>query len=119
MAHDPETRAAALAALMEGQAVTSVADRYRIPPSTVSRWRKEAKRRAREAIGDSPDPTVGELLLGYLRANLETLRAQMVVFQDLEWLRNQDAADAAVLHGVLTDKAIRLLEALDTEEVPA
>lgn len=117
MAHDPEVRAAVMAALLQGQAVTAVAEEYKVPTSTVSRW-KEAKRRAREAVGKDADPDVGGLLLEYLRENLETLRAQARAFRDLEWLRGQEAADVAVLHGVLTDKAVRLLEALEGSPVP-
>lgn len=104
--HDPEVRAAAMAALLAGQGVTEVARKYQLPKSTVSRWRRDA----REAAGRSDD--VGELLLDYLRENLTTLRVQAVAFRDVEWLREQPADQAAVLHGVLTDKAVRLLEAL-------
>jgi len=107
MAHDPEVRAAAMAALLAGQGVAQVADEYHLPTSTVSRWRVEARTEA----GRSED--VGALLLDYLQENLTTLRAQAVAFRDARWLAEQDAADAAVLHGVMTDKAIRLLEALE------
>lgn len=105
--HDPETRAAATAALLAGQSVGEVAREYRLPHNTVSRWRTEARAEA----GRSDD--IGELLLDYLRENLVTLREQQIVFRDSAWLRAQGAADVAVLHGVLTDKAVRLLEALD------
>ena len=78
-----------------------------MPTSTVSRWKVEARAEA----GCSED--VGALLLGYLRENLQTLQAQAVAFRDVEWLREQRAADAGVLHGIMLDKAVRLLEALD------
>ena len=107
MAHDPEVRATAMAALLAGQGVTEVAEEYHLPTSTVSRWRTEARAEA----GRSED--VGALLLDYLQENLTTLRAQAIAFRESRWLAEQDAADAAVLHGVMTDKAIRLLEALD------
>jgi hypothetical protein len=54
---------------------------------------------------------IGDLLLAYLRSNLEALQAQAVMFSNEQWLAKQNAADVAVLHGVMTDKAIRLLEA--------
>lgn len=84
-----------------------MASEYSLPSSTVSRWRAQARREA----GRSDD--VGELLLGYLTENLRTLRAQVETFRDPDWLKTQQADAAAVLHGVLTDKAIRLLEALE------
>lgn len=105
--HPPEVKGAVMAALLAGQGVTEVAKEYDLPTSTVSRW----KARAREKAGRSND--VGELLLDYLQENLRTLRAQAHAFRDPEWLRAQEADAAAVLHGVLTDKAVRLLEALE------
>ena len=105
--HPPEVRAAAMAALLAGQGVGDVAAEYRLPTSTVSRWKAEARREA----GRSDD--VGELLLDYLRENLSTLTAQAVVFRDPVWLKGQAAGELAVLHGVMTDKAVRLLEALE------
>jgi transposase-like protein len=111
--YDPETRAAAMAALLAGQSVTTVAAEYRLPHSTVSRWRADARR------GAARSDDVGALLLDYLRENLTTLRAQAVAFRDPEWLRTQDASAVGVLHGVLTDKAVRLLEALDGAPIRA
>ena len=104
--HSPEIRAAAMAALLAGQGVSEVAEEYALPSSPVSRWKAEARKEA----GRSDD--VGELLLDYLSENLRTLRAQAVAFRDPDWLRDQEANSAAVLHGVMTDKAVRLLEAL-------
>ena len=54
--------------------------------------------------------------MGYLRELLVTTRAQLKVFRDESWLAKQAASEAAVLHGVLTDKAIRLREALAGSE---
>lgn len=109
--HPPEIRAEVMSCLLQGQGVTTVAKQYDIPTSTVSRW----KRKAREEAGRTDD--VGALLLEYLTENLTTLRAQAERFRDPEWLAQQDAADVAVLHGVLTDKAVRLLEAMESAPV--
>ncbi len=109
--YSPETRAAVMAALLAGQGVSEVAREYRVSESTVSRWKKVARKEA----GFSED--VGGLLLSYLAANLTTLKAQAEVFRDPKWLRTQEAGALAVLHGVLTDKAVRLLEALEGSPV--
>jgi transposase-like protein len=100
-----------MAALLAGQAVQQVANEYKLPPSTVSRWRKKARTHA----GRSDD--VGELLLAYLSETLTTLRAQTVAFRDPAWLRAQDASSAGVLHGILADKAVRLLESLNESPI--
>ena len=104
--HEPEIRAAVMSALLSGQGVSEVAREYRLPESTVSRWKKEARREA----GLTDD--VGRLLLEYLTANLATLQAQAVAFRDPVWLKEQPAGEVGVLHGILCDKSIRLLEAL-------
>jgi len=85
-----------------------VAREYKIPKGTVSSWK------TRPLAGDATQKrdAIGALLLEYLHTNLETLKAQSVFFRDVGWLAKQSAADAAVLHGVMTDKTIRLLEAL-------
>ncbi|MEM9773322.1 MAG: hypothetical protein AAF902_01995 [Chloroflexota bacterium] len=109
-----ETKAAVMAALLEGQSVGKVAKDYKIPEGTVSAW-KYRQGTAKNAVQKNTEQ-IGELLLGYLNENLITLKAQSKFFRQEEWLRKQHAADAAVLHGVLTDKSIRLLEALSANK---
>lgn len=104
--HDPATRATAMAALLAGQSLTKVAEEYSIPKSTIARWKAEA------ATEHLPRPEVGTLILEYLQENLITLRVQAEHFRDKAWLKKQPADALAVLHGVMTDKAIRLLEAM-------
>lgn len=109
--YSDETKAQVMAALLAGQSVNEVAERYRIPAGTVKSWR----RNSREFHPADPQKgaEIGDLLLGYLRENLVTLKAQVEHFRDPKWLSRQGASELAVLHGVVTDKAIRLLEALD------
>lgn len=108
--YSTETKAAVMAALLTGQSINSAAKEYRIPRSTVATWKKHAKDGVYE--GSRPQKEkIGELLLDYLAANLRALRLQSEIFSDDSWLKNQDAGELAVLHGVMTDKAIRLMEA--------
>lgn len=119
-----QTKAAAMAALLQGQSVSSVAKEYRLPKGTVSGWKRQAEREASRPEGSEGVATtatqkserIGALLMDYLEANLTALRAQVEAFSDPDWLARQNAADAAVLHGVMTDKAVRLLEALSPPE---
>lgn len=105
-----ETKAAVLAALMTGQSVSSVAKEYRIPKGTVSSWWSRSGGVAE--LATQKEGAIGDLLLDYLQENLKALRFQAVKFQDQTWLNRQSASDAAVLHGVMTDKAVRLIEAM-------
>ncbi len=108
-----EKKAAAMAALLEGQAINKVAADFQLPAGTVKAWRHRMKGAATETkVATEKREEIGTLLVDYLHANLKTLRAQQLVFSDAVWLKTQDAGDLAVLHGVMTDKAIRLLEAL-------
>lgn len=115
-AYSEETKAAVMAALLAGQSVTRAAEAYRIPLGTVKMWSASLAERRAELKASQPEPTtknrIGALLVEYLEASLTALRAQVDAFADPAWIKTQSAADAAVLHGVLTDKAVRLLEAL-------
>lgn len=115
--YSDETRAQVMAALLAGQSVSSAAREYKIPKGTLVHWRDAALSAAASA-GVRADSTqkgdeLGGLLLSYLRQNLITLRVQVEHFRDEKWLSRQGASELAVLHGVITDKAIRLLEALE------
>lgn len=108
--YTPELKATVMSALLAGQSLNSVAEEYEIPRGTVATWKRLAKDGVYEA--DQPQKKeIGELLLDYLIFNLRALRAQSELFADRDWLKNQEASELAVLHGVMTDKAIRLMEA--------
>ena len=108
--YSEETKAAVMAALLAGQSVSQVAKEYGIPKGTVSGWGRKSQEVA--SVTTQKKERIGELLVSYLSTSLETLEAQARMFKNEDWLRKQNAADVAVLHGVVTDKAIRLLEAL-------
>lgn len=117
--YDDNTKAAVMAALLAGQSVSSVAKEYKIPKGTVSGWKAKAS-----GVGSATTQKkeeIGDLIIHYLEASLKTLKVQAEQFSSIDWLNKQNAADVAVLHGVLTDKAIRLIEAFgdsdtDTED---
>lgn len=113
--HSDEVKAAVVAALLSGQSVCEVAREYNIPRGTVSAWK--SRRGPKTVATDATQKKeIGDLILEYLRANLETLKVQAELFRDRKWISRQSADSAAVLHGVMTDKAIRILEALSKEE---
>jgi transposase-like protein len=112
--HSPEKKAAVMAALLAGQGVDATARQYKISKATVSRWKSELGNERMEQIETKKRETMDELLLDYLRETLTTLQVQAIHFRDQDWLAEQSASELAVLHGVQTDKAIRLLEALES-----
>ena len=106
-------KAAAMAALMAGQSLNSVAAEYQIPEATLRYWKGRAR-----AIPVDPqkENVIGDLLIDYLEANLKALKSQAEVFTDKSWLSEQGASEAAILHGVMTDKAVRLIEAFSAHD---
>ena len=109
--YSDETKAAVMAALLAGQSIGSIAREYNLPKSTISRWKNSDVPQ-----NGTQKKQISDLIVDYLRANLEALREQAVMFSDRQWLAKQTASDVAVLHGVMTDKAIRLLEAFSGGE---
>jgi transposase-like protein len=110
--YDPQLKAAVMAALLSGQSIGAVAAEYNVPRGTVHSWKRKVE--GVPQIGSAQEQReIGELVMDYLRASLRTLKAQVEFFGDKTWLSRQNASELAVLHGVQTDKAIRLLEALE------
>lgn len=112
--HSPETKAQVLAALLEGQSISQVATAYNIPEGTVKSWKNRQKGEPLASVATPKKEEIGDLLIDYLRTSLRTLKTQAEHFGDKQWLKDQDASSLAVLHGVAMDKAIRLLEALES-----
>lgn len=109
--HSEELRAQVMAALLAGQSVGEVAKAYQLHKSVVSRWKGELPAGELQQVATKKADEFGDLLSGYLREVLTTLSVQAEFARDKAWLAKQPASEVAVLHGVLTDKAIRLLEA--------
>lgn len=109
----PEEKAAALAALLAGQSVDQVAAEYKIPGGTVKSWLREvnAIRRAEDVVNGRS--AIGDLILDYLAALLIAVKEIVnLVSQNPEWILRQDASQLAIFLGVLTDKLMRIVEAL-------
>lgn len=98
-----------MAALLTGQSVGTLAAEYQIPAATIRSWKARGSGVA--GVDHEKKAEIGDLLMAYLRANLAALETQAAVFADPAWLKKQPASEAAVLHGVMADKAVRLLEA--------
>ena len=110
--YSDETKAQVMAALLTGQAVSLVAKEYAIPKRTVAHWKNTAIAKVQSDGTKKVDgPSLDDLLRSYMEANLVTLREQSIFFRSEKWLHRQGASELAVLHGVLADKTIRILEA--------
>lgn len=115
--HSEEVKAAAMAAMLAGQSINQVAKAYKLPRGTVGRWRAEISGETRTALGGERAGRIGDLVLENLEAMLKaTTELIQFVSSEKDWLRDQSASEVAVLIGVISDKAYRILEALPDPE---
>lgn len=118
-AYDDQLKAQCLAALLAGQSFSQVAATFGVPIGTLKSWKSRTLGSESVAtVASDKKERIGDLLLDYLTEGLTTLREQAKVFRDTDWLKQQSAAELAVLHGVIADKQIRLLEALAEPDAP-
>lgn len=111
--YSDQIKAQALAALLAGQAPATVAATFGIPIGTLKSWKsRQLNGESVATVATEKRKRIGALLLEYLETTVATLKAQQELFRDVDWLKQQSASEAAVLHGVSFDKAFRLLEAL-------
>lgn len=106
--HSQDVKARCMAALLAGQSTAHVAEEHGVPPRTVSTWATELG--GMEALRSG---ALHNLLFTYTEENLTTLAAQAVHMRDKDWLMKQDAQQLGVCHGILSDKAIRILAAME------
>lgn len=110
MQHSPEVRAAVVAAVSAGNSVLATARQHGVHPGTVRRWRFEAGVNA-SVVHQQKKLDIGQKVYELLEEYIETLRVQVRATRDEAWIKSQSANDLAILHGVLSDKAVRLLAA--------
>lgn len=110
----PEKRAEIERLLLEGNAYSFVAERVGVPYTTVATIAVGV----REKIGENRYNYV-HLVSEYLTEAMNVQIAQVRLLADQAWLHSQNAKDVAILHGVLTDKTLRLLELLTSSTAKA
>ena len=98
-----------MSALLTGQSVSSVAREYSIPKGTVAYWRAQANG---PKVSTQKAERIGELIIEYVEAALVSLKAQVEAVGNEKYITKQAASELAVLHGVIADKAIRILEGI-------
>lgn len=119
MAHSPETKAAVMAALLSGQGVNEIARQYNLPKSFVSRVKNNSLNGTElEQIETQKKEHIGNLVESHLRASLKAAVKIAGKTDDEQWLTEQSADSLAVFYGVLTDKALRILEAAQRAHLP-
>jgi hypothetical protein len=117
--HSDETRGQALAALLAGQGVSEVAKKYKLPKATVSDLKRHIDSEEFDQVRTKKAEQLAGLIEGHLHTSLEAARNIAEQTKNGDWLNKQSAEDLGVFYGILTDKAVRILEAAEAAAEPA
>jgi transposase len=113
MALSDEKKAVVLAALLTGQGVNQIADKYKIPKSTVSRLKSKIPQEQLEQIGTQKADQLANLIAQNLEASFKARDNILRQTENADWLNKQSASELATLYGVAYDKDLRILEAIE------
>jgi transposase-like protein len=116
---EDEVRAAIMAALLEGQGVSKVARDLKVSKATVSRIKNTVAPEHLKQLETEKRENIAELMISHLTTSLKAANAlaeKAAINQS--WFDKQSAGEIAVLYGVLSDKAIRLVEAIEISQEP-
>lgn len=105
-----DVRAAIMAALLAGQGVTETAKQFNVGDATVSRLK--AKLEELEIKKEIP-----ELVMEVLREQLSAIKNIAREASRPDYVKEQPASEIAVLIGVISDKAFRILSAFESEPI--
>jgi hypothetical protein len=111
-AHSEDIKARAKALLLAGESVGHIARQLNLPKQTVSDVKAHLSPEEVGQLRTKKGEAANDLVMDYLESNLDTLRAQAEVAGDRSYLERQSADKLAKLHGVLADRAFRILEAV-------
>lgn len=106
--HPVDLKAAIVAGLLQGVSPQQLALDHDVAERTIQDWAKHLG-----GINALRQGRLDDLLYQTMTENLETLAAQSRFFRERGWLEKQNAADCAVLYGVVSDKTVRVLAAIE------
>jgi hypothetical protein len=112
----PEEIKAAAIADLHLMSPAAVAAKYGLKPTTVRQWKSRELPELVTNVTEKKE-RIGALMLEYLEASLNALAAQAYVASDPEYINRQPANELAILHGVIADKSVRLVEALHARPI--
>jgi transposase-like protein len=109
-------KAAVMAALLEGQAVTKVADDYKIDKATVSRIKKQLPADKLQEVATKKELDIANSIALMLDASFKAIHNILRQTENAEWLNKQPADELATFIGVTSDKVFRVLEAIENAQ---
>jgi transposase len=114
---DDAIRAEVMAALLAGQSVSEVAKQLKLSKATVSRIKNTILPEQLKHTETKRRDKITDLIESHLVTALTSANelARKATTNDI-WISEQSAAELAVFYGVLTDKAVRILESIQPAE---
>jgi hypothetical protein len=82
----------------------------------VRNFKKKIDREQLAQVSAKKEENLTSLIEGHLTASLTAATQLAENTKDESWFAEQNAADIGVLYGILSDKAIRILEAIERSE---
>lgn len=112
--YDRDTKVLVQSLLASGKSTRQVALDTGVPEGTIRCWQqRNHQRAAAKRFEASSSAGLSGTIEAYLYEILEALTSQARLTGDPDWLRKQSAADIAALHIALSERAFRLLSAIE------
>jgi len=96
--------------VLTGFSVSEVAKEMGLDKSVISRWKSKIPAGELQRVATKKSEETDDAVFDCVKGNLESLTAQAETAGEPEYVSKQSARDLAMLHGVMFDKAFRLLE---------
>jgi hypothetical protein len=106
-------KAAVIALLLEGCSPTEIEKKLKIPESTVRNWKRELTPDQLAKLNEKRAGRLDEMLWDHLESNFAAMKAITTHVQSKEYIQGHDPDAVAVLYGVINDKNIRVLDAIE------
>src|SRR5262245_3411049 len=117
VAHPPELRAEAVAAVLAGGALAAVARRYGISKGTLGNW-IAANQVGTVGTANARARDLGDLILELIEAHIDTPTTELRTVASPDYLERQPAEALAQLHQAHSGTLLRLLAGLQPVQEP-
>jgi hypothetical protein len=106
-------KAAVVALLLEGMTPTQIERKLKVPKQTVANYKRALTPEQIRQINTKRAGELDEMLWAHLRSNFAAMDAITTHVQSEKYINGQDADAVAVLYGVINDKSVRILDAIE------
>lgn len=99
--------------LLEGTAPSEICEQFNISPSTVTRIKQKIDPALLATINREREQVLQDKVVDHLEAAMDATINIARQTSNEEWMNTQDAKSLGTMYGIMSDKSIRLLEAME------